>query len=200
MIRSVARAAGDAFSDRRGRDHVARRLRRALPPRCASPKHTDGSRPAPMSPSRTGRRLRRRYDRPRGRDPKLLAAFTRNSRRSRRTSCASRPAGSTPRSLGAPGQLPRRRDAVVGHGLRARFPEAQWVHAIRLAGNGSIQDGDRALPEGYWTWGAIIMSGIAYQPEGVVPPDQAPKSWEDVLDPKWKNSVSVKVSNSGLRT
>lgn len=55
----------------------------------------------------------------------------------------------------------------------------------------------KSTPEGYWTWGAIIMAGIAYNPK-VVPPDQAPKSWEDVLDPKWKNSVSVKVSNSGL--
>jgi len=55
----------------------------------------------------------------------------------------------------------------------------------------------KSKPEGYWTWGSIIMAGIAYNPK-VVPPDQAPKSWQDVLDPKWTNQVSVKVSNSGL--
>lgn len=55
----------------------------------------------------------------------------------------------------------------------------------------------KSSPEGLWTWGSIIMAGIAYNPK-VVPPDQAPKSWQDVLDPKWKNAVSVKVSNSGL--
>lgn len=55
----------------------------------------------------------------------------------------------------------------------------------------------KSKPEGYWTWGSIIMAGIAYNPK-VVPPDQAPKSWQDVLDPKWTGQVSVKVSNSGL--
>lgn len=56
----------------------------------------------------------------------------------------------------------------------------------------------KSTPEGFWTWGSIIMAGIAYNPK-VVPPDQAPKSWHDLLDPKWKDSVSVKVSNSGLQ-
>lgn len=56
----------------------------------------------------------------------------------------------------------------------------------------------KSQPEGYWTWGAVIMAGIAYNPK-VVPPDQAPKSWKDLTDPKWKGAVSVKVSNSGLQ-
>jgi iron(III) transport system substrate-binding protein len=56
----------------------------------------------------------------------------------------------------------------------------------------------KSKPEGFWTWGAIIMSGIAYNPQ-IVPADQAPKTWEDVLDPKWADSVSVKVTNSGLQ-
>jgi len=56
----------------------------------------------------------------------------------------------------------------------------------------------KSQPEGFWTWGAIIMAGIAYNPT-VVPKDQAPKTWEDVLDPKWADGVSVKVSNSGLQ-
>jgi iron(III) transport system substrate-binding protein len=56
----------------------------------------------------------------------------------------------------------------------------------------------KSEPEGYWTWGAIIMAGIAYNPT-VVPKSEAPKTWEDVLDPKWTDAVNVKVSNSGLQ-
>jgi iron(III) transport system substrate-binding protein len=56
----------------------------------------------------------------------------------------------------------------------------------------------KSQPEGYWTWGSIILSGIAYNPK-VVPPDQAPKTWNDLLDPKWSGSVSVKMSTSGLQ-
>ena len=55
----------------------------------------------------------------------------------------------------------------------------------------------KSKPEGYWTWGTIIMAGIAYNPK-TVPAAEAPKSWKDVLDPKWAGQVSVKVSNSGL--
>src|ERR1700674_24080 len=56
----------------------------------------------------------------------------------------------------------------------------------------------KSAPEGVWTWGSIIMSGIAYNPT-VVPKSEAPKTWEDVLDPKWTDAVNVKVSNSGLQ-
>ncbi len=56
----------------------------------------------------------------------------------------------------------------------------------------------KSQPEGFWTWGTVIMAGIAYNPK-TVPADQAPKSWTDVLDPKWAGEVSVKVSNSGLQ-
>jgi iron(III) transport system substrate-binding protein len=56
----------------------------------------------------------------------------------------------------------------------------------------------KSQPEGFWTWGAVIMAGIAYNPK-IVPPDEAPKSWADLTDPKWKGTVSVKVSNSGLQ-
>ena len=56
----------------------------------------------------------------------------------------------------------------------------------------------KSKPEGYWTWGSIIMAGIAYNPNNV-PAAEAPKKWEDLLDPKWKDSINVKVSNSGLQ-
>jgi iron(III) transport system substrate-binding protein len=56
----------------------------------------------------------------------------------------------------------------------------------------------KSKPEGYWTWGSIIMAGIAYNPNNV-PAAEAPKTWEDLLDPKWKDAINVKVSNSGLQ-
>lgn len=62
----------------------------------------------------------------------------------------------------------------------------------------AYKDGYKSDPQGYWTWGAVTMAGIAYNPK-VVSADQAPKSWKDLTDPKWKGDVSVKVSNSGLQ-
>ena len=56
----------------------------------------------------------------------------------------------------------------------------------------------KSKPEGYWTWGSVIMAGIAYNPNNV-PAAEAPKKWEDLLDPKWKDAINVKVSNSGLQ-
>src|SRR5260221_10199663 len=56
----------------------------------------------------------------------------------------------------------------------------------------------KSQPEGFWTWGSVIMAGIAYNPNNV-PAADAPKKWEDLLDPKWKDAINVKVSNSGLQ-
>ena len=56
----------------------------------------------------------------------------------------------------------------------------------------------KSTPEGFWTWGSVIMGGIAYNPKNVAEAD-APKKWEDLLDPKWKDGINVKVSNSGLQ-
>ena len=56
----------------------------------------------------------------------------------------------------------------------------------------------KSTPEGFWTWGSVIMAGIAYNPNNVTAAD-APKKWEDLLDPKFKDGINVKVSNSGLQ-
>jgi iron(III) transport system substrate-binding protein len=56
----------------------------------------------------------------------------------------------------------------------------------------------KSTPEGYWTWGSVIMGGIAYNPNNVSAAD-APKTWQDLLDPKWTDAINVKVSNSGLQ-
>ena len=56
----------------------------------------------------------------------------------------------------------------------------------------------KSKPEGFFTWGCIIPSGIAYNPNNVKP-EEAPKSWEDLLKPQFKDAMNVKVSNSGLQ-
>jgi iron(III) transport system substrate-binding protein len=56
----------------------------------------------------------------------------------------------------------------------------------------------KSKPEGYWTWGSVIMAGIAYNSKNTTEAE-APKKWEDLLDPKWADAINVKVSNSGLQ-
>jgi len=56
----------------------------------------------------------------------------------------------------------------------------------------------KSSPEGFWTWGSVIMGGIAYNNKNTSEAD-APKKWEDLLDPKWNDGINVKVSNSGLQ-
>jgi iron(III) transport system substrate-binding protein len=56
----------------------------------------------------------------------------------------------------------------------------------------------KSQPEGYWTWGAIIIAGLAYNPK-LVKPEDAPKTWKDALDPKWSGVINTKTSTSGLQ-
>ncbi|HXA21506.1 MAG TPA: extracellular solute-binding protein [Acetobacteraceae bacterium] len=56
----------------------------------------------------------------------------------------------------------------------------------------------KSSPEGYWTWGALVVAAIAYNPT-LVSADEAPRTWRDAMDPKWTDTISVKVSISGLQ-
>ncbi len=56
----------------------------------------------------------------------------------------------------------------------------------------------KSVPEGEWTWGSFIIAGIAYNPNLVKAAD-APKSWKDLLDPRWAGAINAKVSASGLQ-
>jgi len=53
-------------------------------------------------------------------------------------------------------------------------------------------------PVGDYFWIAVSFAGIAYNSDKVKAAE-APKSWKDLLDPKWKNAVSVKQSTSGMQ-
>ena len=53
-------------------------------------------------------------------------------------------------------------------------------------------------PNGYFFWTGVDPAGIAYNTEKVTAAD-APKSWKDILDPRWKGKISCKISASGLQ-
>jgi iron(III) transport system substrate-binding protein len=56
----------------------------------------------------------------------------------------------------------------------------------------------KSTPEGFYTWDNQIVAGIAYNPD-LVKAEEAPKSWKDLLDRRWSNSINVKLSTSGLQ-
>jgi iron(III) transport system substrate-binding protein len=57
----------------------------------------------------------------------------------------------------------------------------------------------KSNPVGLWTTGWINIAGIAWNPNNVKAAD-APKSYQDLLDPKWANSqIGFKDSASGLQ-
>ncbi len=55
----------------------------------------------------------------------------------------------------------------------------------------------KSSPEGYWTWGAFIMSGLAYNPK-LLKAEDAPKSWKDALDARFSGVINTKTATSGL--
>ncbi|HVY14946.1 MAG TPA: extracellular solute-binding protein [Rhodopila sp.] len=71
-----------------------------------------------------------------------------------------------------------------------------WVHYVSPE-MAAYKPDFKSQPEGYWTWGSLIIAGIAYNPN-LVKPEDAPKSWKDALDKKWAGVISAKVAASGL--
>jgi iron(III) transport system substrate-binding protein len=59
---------------------------------------------------------------------------------------------------------------------------------------GMAQAGELKIPlkmiQGLMVWTGNSISIIAYS-TGAVPPDKAPKNWNDCLDPRWKGKVAV---------
>ena len=56
----------------------------------------------------------------------------------------------------------------------------------------------KSTPEGFFTWGAIGVAAIAYNPK-LVSAEEAPKNWLDAVDPKWKDTITSKGSTSGMQ-
>ena len=53
-------------------------------------------------------------------------------------------------------------------------------------------------PPGFYTWTGVTFAGIGYNTDRVKP-DEAPKTWQDLLDPKWRNAISMKQATSGMQ-
>jgi iron(III) transport system substrate-binding protein len=53
-------------------------------------------------------------------------------------------------------------------------------------------------PQGDYFCPGVTFAGIAYNTDRVKPED-APKSWKDLLDPKWANVISTKQATSGMQ-
>src|ERR1700687_5965072 len=55
-----------------------------------------------------------------------------------------------------------------------------------------------STPNGSFFWSGVDPGGIAYNTTKVSAAE-APKTWQDILDPRWKGSISCKISASGLQ-
>jgi iron(III) transport system substrate-binding protein len=55
-----------------------------------------------------------------------------------------------------------------------------------------------STPSGDYTWVGVTIAGICYNTTKVQPAD-APKTWKDLLDPRWRNAISTKQSTSGTQ-
>jgi iron(III) transport system substrate-binding protein len=53
-------------------------------------------------------------------------------------------------------------------------------------------------PAGYYGWGGVSFAGIAYN-RSKVKPEQAPKTWRDILNPAYKDGISAKLATSGMQ-
>lgn len=53
----------------------------------------------------------------------------------------------------------------------------------------------KSEPEGYFAAVGLMVGGFVYNPD-VVKPEAAPKSWKDLLDPKWKDAINVRAATN----
>jgi len=53
-------------------------------------------------------------------------------------------------------------------------------------------------PAGSFFWTGVTFCGIGYNTVKVKG-DEIPKTWKDLLDPRWRNALSCKISSSGLQ-
>ena len=53
-------------------------------------------------------------------------------------------------------------------------------------------------PAGYYGWAGVSFAGISYN-RTKVKPEQAPKTWKDILNPAFKDGISAKLAASGMQ-
>jgi iron(III) transport system substrate-binding protein len=54
-----------------------------------------------------------------------------------------------------------------------------------------------AKPGSYF-WTGVTFAGVAYN-KSKVKPEEAPKTYKDLLNPRWRNNMSAKISSSGIQ-
>jgi iron(III) transport system substrate-binding protein len=54
----------------------------------------------------------------------------------------------------------------------------------------------QSTPAGSFTWAGVTFAGISYN-KSRVKADQVPKVWKDILNPAFKDNISVKLASSG---
>ena len=73
-----------------------------------------------------------------------------------------------------------------------------WLNYVSPELAGFKQGEQISDPVGLWQNEGTMFGGIAYNADNVDPQD-APKTWKDLLNPKWKGKLNVKTSISGLQ-
>ena len=56
----------------------------------------------------------------------------------------------------------------------------------------------QSTPAGHYSWGGVTFAGISYN-RTKVKPEQAPKTWKDILNPAYKDGISAKLATSGMQ-
>jgi iron(III) transport system substrate-binding protein len=55
-----------------------------------------------------------------------------------------------------------------------------------------------STPPGHFTFAGVTFAGIAYN-RAAVKPEQAPKTWKDILNPAFRDALSAKLATSGMQ-
>lgn len=85
-------------------------------------------------------------------------------------------------------------DLVEGTGVGEAVVEANLVQRYYTPALNEFPEKYRD-PDGYWTPTRLSYFGIAYNTK-LVPPDKAPKTYEDLLDPQWKGKLAWRIGSS----
>ncbi len=56
----------------------------------------------------------------------------------------------------------------------------------------------QSTPAGHYGWAGVTFAGISYN-KGKVKPEEAPKTWKDILKPSFRDGVSAKLATSGMQ-
>jgi ABC-type Fe3+ transport system substrate-binding protein len=78
-------------------------------------------------------------------------------------------------------------DLVEGGGVSQALVRAGVLQPFKTPAT-AIYDKDMVDPKGYWAATRVSYFGLAYNPN-LVPAAEVPKTYEDLLDPKWKGKM-----------